>query len=360
MDGKMGKQLTSTLAQASLLGATPPESESSRTRVATTGVPPVEPQKFCTACGASLDPSYRFCGQCGTQVAGSSTPAPPASDWNSLQSEWEIRGNFNVEGGSASFGNHIFEVCDCENTSDEPCECGRMAGNYVAVTSGSGDGVYPVFRLRNEHGDVTGVIAMFEESWAVGTENASRNPADLATSAQPVYAGVVSVEDVVYASEAGAGWDADYALVDIELPRGTYEAIAWQAEMEILREQGLQPYKRQIAFGLYSPEMVRALEAISPPDRRVESREAMSSASRMFDQVLAHGAPRWADACMYNAQEDNDRGETDRAESWILQAAIHGHDPARSLLTPGYLDSTAPLDVARRTRLLEMRGQRSI
>jgi len=346
-------------AQASLLGATRPAPETSATQAAAKGVPSAAPQKFCTACGSPLDPSHRFCGQCGTQIAGSATSPPPALDWNSLQSQWEIRGNFNVEGGSASFGNRIFEACDCENTSDEPCDCGRMAGNYVAVTSGSGDGVYPVFRLRNEFGDVTGVIAMFEQDWAVGTENSSRNPAALATSALPIYAGSVVVEDLVYASEAGAGWDADYALVDVELPPGTYEAIAWQAEMDILREQGLQPYVRQIAFGLYSPEMIRALESVSPPDRRVESRIAMSSESRAFDQVLAHAAPRWADACMYNAREDSDRGETDRAESWILQAALYGHEPARSLLPPGFLDSQAPLDVARRTRLLAMRGQRS-
>ena len=348
-------------AQSSLLGATPPVSEDpspARPSSASPAQRPVAAAQFCTNCGTPLVPTHRFCGGCGTQIAVAPQQTPSPDAWYALQAQWEIRGNFNVEGGSASYANQIFDWCDCENDTVEACDCGRAAGAYVAVTSGAGDGVYPVFRLSDERGEPSGAIAMFEQSWATETEAKTKQPADLVAVAQPVYAGSILVTDVAYVSDATAGWNQDYAIVDIELPPGEYQVIAWQADMEVLREAGMTPTRRQIALGLYRPELVAALEVIAPPDRSFESQIAMTSPHRMMDQVLAHHMPRWADACMYNAQEASDRLEDEIAESWLLHAAIHGHQPAIDLLKPGYLESTAPLDVARRTRLLAMRGQR--
>jgi len=128
--------------------------------------------------------------------------------------------------------------------------------------------------------------------------------------------------------------------------------------MDMLRERGMQPFKRQIAFALYSPDLIQGLEATTPPDRDPESQASMGSEARMFDQMLAHQTLRWADACMYNASEDLERGEEERTESWLLQAAKYGHAPALEALPVGFWESTAPIDVARRTRLLLTRGQR--
>jgi len=353
-------------AQASLLGAAPTSAGSNEPAAPTTSsaltTSIAVPARFCTQCGSSISFDHKFCSDCGAPILASAVVVAAASPWNTLQADWEIRGNFNVEGGSASVGTRIFEWCDCEGDVEVGrfCgACGRGDGNYVSMTSGAGDAIYPVFRLLSADGTQTGAIAMFEERWAVDTEAKTRRPADLITHARPVFAGSLTVEHAIYASEATAGFDGSYALVDIELPPGEYEVIAWQAEMDGLKELDMQPFLRQIALGVYSRPLVEALEQVMPPDRRPEAGEELKSRKHMFDQVMAHKEPRWADACKYNAREDAQRGEEDRAQSWLLQAAIHGDQAAAALLPANFLESLHTLDVARRERLMAMRGQRS-
>lgn len=349
-------------AQAALLGATAPAREAPSTTARAHQVSVLTRAQFCPQCGTALQAHHRFCGGCGTPTPEPAKKTVDAGAWALLQSSWEIRGNFNVEGGSVGVGTRIFEWCDCEGDVDVGTycgECGRGPGNYVAVTSGAGDGVYPIFRLMDAEGARTGAVAFFEAAWAQGVEDESRSPVELIASARPVYAGTLTVDGLIYASDATAGWDRNYALVDVELPAGTYEVIAWQADMDVLIERGMEPTTRQIALGIYSKNLVDALDALVSIDRREEARTAMQSRNCGLHQVLAHNEPRWADACMYNAREDAERGEGDRSASWLLQAAKFGHLTAANSLPPNYLESTAPLDVARRARLLLMRGQRS-
>jgi hypothetical protein len=44
--------------------------------------------------------------------------------------------------------------------------------------------------------------------------------------------------------------------------------------------------------------------------------------------------------------------------SWLLQAAMHGHQPAANALPVNFLESTSTLDVARKGRLMAISGQR--
>lgn len=349
-------------AQAALLGATAPAREAPSTTARVHQVPVLKRAQFCPQCGTALQAHHKFCGGCGTPAPEPTQTHVDAGAWAAFHSSWEIRGNFNVEGGSVGVGTRIFEWCDCEGDVGVGTycgECGRGPGNYVAVTSGAGDGVYPIFRLMDAEGARTGAVAFFEAAWAQGVEDESKSPVELIAIARPVYAGTLTVDGLIYASDATAGWDRNYALVDVELPTGTYEVIAWQAEMDALIERGMEPTTRQIALGIYSKDLVDALEAVLPIDRRNESRTAMQSRNCGLHQVLAHNEPRWADACMYNAREDAERGEDDRATSWLLQAAKLGDLRAANTLPPNFLESVAPLDVARRARLLLLRGQRT-
>lgn len=354
-------------AQASLLGARANEATEDvepdvSPQPASVSVPVLSRAKFCPECGAEIAESYKFCSGCGTPAPAPISTVRDAGQWSSLQAKWEIRGNFNVEGGSAAFGTRIFEWCDClgEIQNGMYCEvCGRGASNYVSVTSGSGDGVYPVFRLLDSEEKTTGALALFEAEWAAGIEDNSKKPAELVSSAQPVFIGTLTVDGLIYASDATAGWDCDYALVDIELPRGEYAVIAWRAEMEILKERDMPPFTRQIAMGIYSTSLFDALEALVPADRSKATRELTTALGNETNQVLAHKEPAWGRACLFNANEDADRGEEDRSNSWLLQAAKHGYVQAENALPVNYLESTSPLDVARRARLLLMRGQRS-
>ena len=266
--------------------------------------------------------------------------------WWGLQADWELRGNFNVEGGSASFATQIFQD---EDERDDG------SANFVETMSGGGDGVYPVFRLLDEQGHRTGAIAMFEERWAVGSENHTVKPADLVDGAMPVLAGFLDVTDIVYVSDSYACTGDSNAIVDIELPAGRYHVIAWLAEMDILKQYNMEPFTRPIALGVYCSQLATALTTVIAIDARPETVASLLGDNNPFATVMANKERRWADALRYNAREDAERGEDERSLSWSLQAAVHGDESA--LFSRELLDSTNPLDIAKRRRLLAMRGQ---
>ncbi len=371
-DAVMANPFTTDVAkgQASLLGARASEvRENVELDVsplsASISMPVLSRAKFCPECGVEIAENYKFCSGCGAPAPAPTSTIRDAGQWSSLQANWEKRGYFNVEGGSAAFGTRIFEWCDClgEMQNGLYCEvCGRGAKNYISVTSGSGDGVYPVFRLLDTEEKATGALALFEAQWAIGIADNSKKPAELVSSAQPVFIGTLIVDGLIYASDATAGWDCDYALVDIELPRGEYAVIAWRAEMEILKEHDMPPFTRQIAMGLYSTSLFDALEALVPADWSKATRELTTAFGSETNQNFVF-KERWgAKTCLDNARLDADRGERDRSDSWVLQAAIHDSHYTKNIalsMPVDYLESTAPLDVARRARLLLMRGQRS-
>ena len=267
--------------------------------------------------------------------------------WWGLQADWELRGNFNVEGGSASFATQIFEQDDDERDDG--------SANFVETVSGGGDGVYPVFRLLDEQGNRTGAIAMFEERWAVGSENRTVNPADLVGGAMPVLAGFLDVTDIVYVSDSHACMGKSNAIVDIELPAGRYHVIAWLAEMDFLKQYNMEPFTRPIALGVYCGNLATALTTVMAVDARPETVASLRADNFWYAMVTCHSQPRWADALRYNAREDAERGEDERSLSWSLQAAVHGDESA--LNSRELLDSTNPLYIAMRRRLLAMRGQ---
>jgi hypothetical protein len=72
--------------------------------------------------------------------------------------------------------------------------------------------------------------------------------------------------------------------------------------------------------------------------------------------VMSHREPAWRTAAGYNYRDDHSRLATQRALSWMLQAAIHGDPEALEIAGP-MLNSTDPSVVARREELLAERGQ---
>jgi hypothetical protein len=336
--------------QVALLGAPPP------TRA--TAPPAVPKSLVCAQCGEAIQASHRFCAFCGSAQHSAVPAATRQRNWEQLQATWEIRGNFNVEGGAAAISTQIFDWCDCQGELEdqEYCEnCGRGPGNYIASISGAGDGVYPVFRLMDDLGNITGAIAMFEQTWAQGTEDGSKNPAGIAVEATATYAGTLSVDTQLLFSEATAGWGTSYALVDVQLPSGDYDVVAWIADIPMLAQAHMEPVARPIALAAYRRELFHHLIEM---DSSAEARDFLKSSSHMLTQVMAHQTPRWADACQYNAAEAAQRGEDDLATSWLLHAAVHGDADARRQVQD-LLESTSPLEVSRRQRLLEWRGQRA-
>lgn len=325
--------------------------------------------RFCGQCGTARVAGARFCIACGAPFGdaaptGSARSAPEsasASAWEALQQTWWLSGSFNVEGGSVAVSTFYgAEWCDClmGPRDHTPCEtCGKTPSTAVGCMTGAGDGVYPVFVLEDAAGQRSGVMAAFEEQWAVGIENRTRHPASIAAAAKPVHFGTITCDGLLLFNDAGTGMDDRNVTVDVAVPAGEYAVIAWLAEMPVLREHGMEPAVRPVALGVYGTALAAALNAVASPDRRAETVEALQPWTTMMWPVLSHREPRWVDAATYNVDEDARRGDQDRATSWLLQAALHGHQPSRARVER-LLTATDAATVTERNRLLAMRGQR--
>lgn len=344
-------------------------------------------QKFCGECGVTRAVGANFCGECGARfaVAAASpasaglplTKASPGDGlgraglttsagevggaWDSLQAKWWISGCFNVEGGSAAVGTRYFEGCDCYMAprDDSPCSlCGRSRETSQDCISGHGDGVYPVFLLEDRSGRASGAIAFFLEDWALGVENKSKKPADILRAARPVLVGSIVCEGQLMFNDAYTGFDDRNVTVDVAVPAGRYEVIAWIAEVPTLRANDMMPFDRPVAMGVYSAELATALAASVTVDRDPQSFEVFRPWNTMTWGVMSHRVPDWGKAAMYNYRDDLARHATGRATSWMLQAAVHGDQDAQAIVGT-VLASTDPSVVEERRALLTLRGQRS-
>lgn len=144
--------------------------------------------------------------------------------------------------------------------------------------------------------------------------------------------------------------------VDVEVPAGRYEVIAWLAEVPTLRERGMEPLVRPIAMGVYGDKLVAALDSVAPVDRSLGAFDEYRPWNSMMWGVLSHIEPAWGRAARFNYHDDNARGAADRAISWMLQAAVHGDAEALPEAI-ALLNATDPGSAAERDRLLGMRGQ---
>lgn len=332
--------------------------------------------RFCTQCGTERTPGTRFCTECGASLEDASsldgTPTPNVQvltaaaatagsrrEWDMLQEQWWIAGSFNVESGYGAIGTRYFATCECYTRPSDGTTCpacGRAPTSAGTFPTGQGDGVYPVFVLQDAAGSATGVLACFTEEWALGVERNEKAPASIRDIATPVRVGVIDSSGMLLFNEASTGWDDRNVTVDVQVPAGRYELIAWLADVPILVQHGMQPYRRPIAVGLYGSDLVTALDQLTRVDRSAGAFDEYRPWNSMMWQVMSHREPRWRDAARYNHHDDSARGAHERAASWLLQAAIHGDADAAASVGP-LLDATNPSDVATRTRLLTMRGQ---
>jgi hypothetical protein len=216
--------------------------------------------------------------------------------------------------------------------------------------------VYPVFVLEDANSRVTGAIAFFVPDWALGVEDKSKEPARIADVARPVHIGEIDTPGALLFNEAHTGHDSTDMTVDVDVPPGRYEVIAWLGEVPMLRENGMEPFVRPIAVGVYGTDLVSALDGEFIVDRDPAAFEAYRPWNTMMWGVMGHKAPEWGRAARYNHADDTKRGEQERATSWLLQAAVHGDADAQDSVAH-ILHALDPATSERRTRLLAMRGQ---
>lgn len=319
--------------------------------------------KFCVQCGTARPEGARFCGQCGwafpeVAIPRAGTSVGP-STWSSMQSSWWISGCFNVESGSGTVSTAYFEGCDCHTIPRDaaPCSiCGRTRSSAEEFATGQGDGVYPVFVLEDSARHATGAIAFFVPDWALGVEEKSKAPEGIAEVAKPVLVGAIETPGMLFFSDAYTGFEDTNITVDVEVPAGQYEVIAWLAEVPILREHGIEPFVRPIAVGVYGAALMSALGQVARVDRDPATYEMYRPWNTMMWGVMSHKEPGWATAARYNYADDTKRGDEERATSWMLQAAMHGDDAAMRVVAD-LLAATDHNSLALRQRLLAMRGQ---
>lgn len=216
--------------------------------------------------------------------------------------------------------------------------------------------MYPVFVLEDETSRVTGAVAMFTEEWALGVENKSKSPQALAFDAQPVWVGTIDSPGLVLFNEAITGWNDRNVTVDVQLPAAHYEIIAWLAVVPILRDNGMDPFVRPIALGVYGPDLVMALDAVAQVDRSPHALDPYRPWKILAWPVMAHMEPRWQDALRYNFHDDSQRGDNDRALSWLLQGEIQ-QDPSSIDALTKLQHNGLSLSNDLRKELLKQRGQ---
>lgn len=216
--------------------------------------------------------------------------------------------------------------------------------------------MYPVFVLEDETSRVTGAVAMFTEEWALGVENKSKSPQALAFDAQPVWVGTIDSPGLVLFNDAITGWNDRNVTVDVQLPAAHYEIIAWLAVVPILRDNGMDPFVRPIALGVYGPDLVMALDAVARVDRSPHAFDPYRPWNILAWPVMAHMEPRWQDALRYNFHDDSQRGDNDRALSWLLQGERYEDLSSIEALVQMHSNGV-PLSDDLRQVLLKQRGQ---
>jgi len=238
----------------------------------------------------------------------------------------------------------------------EPCPyCGRSNRDSETCSSGQGDGVFPVFILRDGQERTTGAVAYFVEHWAVPVEKKTKSPREIVAEASAIRIGSIDSHGRLLFSEASTGWNDRNVTVDVDMPAGEYNIIAWLAEVPILRENGMEPYVRPISMGVYNNELMAALEQQVHVDRSPAAFEAYRPWNMMMWPVMSHKVPAWPQAIQYNYNDDQARGDHLRAISWCLQGALHGDE--FSIQTLENARRALPLDEAIEIDLLTQRGQ---
>lgn len=153
---------------------------------------------------------------------------------------------FNTEKGSASIATRYFEECEdkCyfEAIQIDCATCGRNPKNYLAVPSGDGDGVYPVFTFLSKDAGDLGSITIFrgllddliddDENRANSTVRStaigySENWATFLGSGTPLLLGTLEADThLIFSDGAKCSNDRELAVV-VEAEKDVYSVICW-------------------------------------------------------------------------------------------------------------------------------------
>lgn len=166
---------------------------------------------------------------------------------------------FNTEVGSAAIATRYFDECE-DQCYFEPIQidcatCGRNPKNYLAVPSGDGDGVYPVFTFLSKDAGDLGSITIFRgllddlieedkhhtnstvSSAAVGY---SENWARYLGSGTPLVLGTLEADtQLIFSDGSKCSNDRELAVV-VEAQKDVYSIICWLSAPDV-RDKTIRP-----------------------------------------------------------------------------------------------------------------------
>jgi hypothetical protein len=269
---------------------------------------------------------------------------------------------YNSEAGSAAISTKYFGDCDA-SCYFEPIQidckvCGRNPSNYIAVPSGDGDGVYPVFTFLSDGSGELGAISIFRgllddliddddlrtnSSVASAAVGYSENWATFLGSASPMVLGELDVDELLIFSDGSKSLnDRDLAVVTDGVP-GKYSVICWLSAPND-GDNTIRPLALAAVRGDLRDDLLGDLDELSLQEVN-ELRQALWGGDFV---VSAHAADIRKMLAVRNFEMAAD-SDLERF-SWLLQQAEFGDDGLYDLIRSQNLpdESTLRALLARR------------
>jgi len=187
--------------------------------------------------------------------------------------------------------------------------CGRATDAFTWIESGDGDGIYPVFTLRDAAGRSIGAMISFQGVLDECNLNSTEVGGVLSRFA-PLRYGTLQVR----AGMVDVG-EPDGAIVRCDATNGEYSVVAW------VNPDSTYGDKRPAAFAIFTGAMRHVIDT-AVPLLDMKQRESLTAAmySNPMSIVRCHIGSRHDEARRWNLELTH----ADQQLSWALVVAEHG------------------------------------